>query len=70
MLGWERLALEEAVRRLVDTMVAARRVLKRLIRKEIGGGKGNETMVCFVEERAGGVVVEMLKMRAIFLLER
>jgi hypothetical protein len=51
-------------------MVAARRVLKRLIRKEIGGGRRDEIVVYFVGEveGEGGVVVEMLKMRAIFLL--
>jgi len=45
-------------------------VMMSLIGREIGGGRGDVTMVYFVEERAGGVVVEMRKMRAIFLLER
>ncbi len=64
------MALEGAVRRLVGTMVAARMVVMRWIGRGIDGGRGDETMIYFVGERAGGVVVEMPKMRAIFLLER
>jgi len=51
-------------------MVAALAVVMRWIEREIGGGRGAETMAYFVEERAGGVVVEMPQTRAIFLLER
>lgn len=70
MRGWGRLASEGAVRPLVGTMVAALAVVMRWIEREIGGGRGAETMAYFVEERAGGVVVEMPQTRAIFLLER